>query len=466
MSKRDRGARAETTPCRKPTDVTLTGVTSRRPLTGGVLLNASRHIASGIAAAGTTIVVARALGPSGAGAYAVAQAAVAVLTVATTLGVENGLIFRVASGLWEPGDAFRLTLKAGLLAGSIGAGLGIAARALAPSAFAGLSLPLTLVALAALPLALATIVSTSCAVATDRYGIYSLLPGLQALLVLLATTAGSFAFGLTGAVTGMAVATGAVGLGSIVWGLRLPFTAHETDLRQLRSALKFGIASYGANALQVINYRLDLFVLSVVASSAAVGQYSVAVTVSSALWLLPQGLSDLLFPRVAQLNQPGEEAQRDMVEAKALRHASLVLCATAVVMAGAVVVLIVPIFGQGFRPAIVLTLILIPGTVLVALAGVMAASVIGRGNPAYGFYAAAITTPLTAILYVGLIPWLHARGAALASTLSYSASFALFARYFQCTTGMKVLPLLIPTRSELEDLRSLPRALAARMAKD
>jgi O-antigen/teichoic acid export membrane protein len=434
-------------------------------MTGGVLMNASRQVAAGAAAAGSTIVVARTLGPTGAGAYAVAQAAIAVLTVATTFGIENGVIFRVAAGLWEAGDALRATLKVALVAGAIGAAIGIGSRILVPSAFDGLSVPMTAIALAVLPLALGTVFTTSCAVAIDRYEVYSLIPTLQAALVFSATAIGAWTFGLTGAVLGMTLAIALVAFGSIAWGLGLPLSEPDSEFPQLRAALRFGIASYGANALQIVNYRLDLFILSAVASSAAVGQYSVAVAVSSALWLLPRGLSDLLFPRVAQLGGPGGEKQRAVVEAKALRHATLIVISTAVVLAAAVELLMVPVFGEAFQPAISLTLILIPGIAFVALAGVLAASVTGRGKPAYGFYAAILTTPLTVALYVGLIPLLHATGAALASTISYSTSFVLYAWFYRRTSGNKVLPLLIPTRSEIDDLRALPRALAERVVK-
>lgn len=433
-------------------------------MTGGVLLNALRQAGTGGAAAGTTIVVARVLGPSGAGAYAVAQAGVATLTVATTLGIENGVIFRVAARLWEAGDAFRATLRVGMLAGLIGATLGVVARMLAPSAFAGLSLELTVVALIALPFALATVFATSCAVATDRYEMYSLLPTLQAGLVLLATAVGAVVFGLSGAVVGMVLATTVIGCGSILWGLHLPAPRAPSG-RQLSSALRFGLAGYGTNALQIINYRLDLFILSAVASGAVVGRYSVAVAVSSVLWLLPRGLSEVLFPRIAQLSSPGLEAQREMVEAKALRHAVLVVGVTALFLAAVVDVMIAPVFGEAFRPAIGLTLILIPGASLIAVCGVLAASVTGRGKPTYGLYAALITTPLTVGLYIGLIPWLHATGAALASTLSYSTSFVLYAWFFQHATGTSVLPLLVPTRSEIDDLRALSRALGTRVAR-
>ena len=154
-----------------------------------------------------------------------------------------------------------------------------------------------------------------------------------------------------------------------------------------------------------------------------------------------------------------------MVEAKALRHATLVVTTTAVLLASVVNVLIVPVFGEAFQPAVVLTLILIPGAALAALARVLAASVVGRGKPTLALRVALITTPLTVILYVGLIPWLHASGAALASTVSYSMSFFLFAWYFQQTSGNKVAPLLIPTRSEIDDLRALPRAISELFTK-
>src|SRR5579863_7701428 len=114
-------------------------------MAGGVVLNASRQVGTGAAAAATTIVVERVLGPSGAGAYAVALAAIAILTVATTLGLENGITFRVAGGLWDAGDAFRTASKAGLIAGSMGAVAGVAVRVVVPSAFAGLSVALTAV---------------------------------------------------------------------------------------------------------------------------------------------------------------------------------------------------------------------------------------------------------------------------------------------------------------------------------
>jgi len=70
-------------------------------------MSASSRIGVAIAGALTSIVIARLLGPSGAGAYFVAQSLILVLTVATTLGVEHGIVYFVSSGEWGARPAYR-----------------------------------------------------------------------------------------------------------------------------------------------------------------------------------------------------------------------------------------------------------------------------------------------------------------------------------------------------------------------
>ena len=123
--------------------------------------------------------------------------------------------------------------------------------------------------------------------------------------------------------------------------------------------------------------------LSAVASTAAVGSYALAVALTSLLWLLPRAVSDVLYPRVARLSRGGDEDQREMVETKSLRHVSLVTIVSTVFLAVAMLLLVVPVFGEEFRPAVSLGLILLPGAAAIAISSVLAATVVGRGKPAY-----------------------------------------------------------------------------------
>jgi O-antigen/teichoic acid export membrane protein len=235
----------------------------------------------------------------------------------------------------------------------------------------------------------------------------------------------------------------------------------ESASRWLRRAIAFGLKGYAANALQIVNVRLDVFVLAAVATTATVGVYSVAVAATSVLWLLPGALSDVLFPRVARLSAAADEDDREFVETKSLRHVSLIVAVTTIAVAVALELLVVPIFGAEFEGSINLGLILLPGVALLGISGVLAATIVGRGKPIYSLYVVLMVTPPTIALYATLIPRLGATGAALASTLSYSFNFFLVCWFYRRLTGRRVLPLLLPTRSEFDDLRALRRNAGA-----
>src|SRR5207237_4638253 len=134
----------------------------------------------------------------------------------------------------------------------------------------------------------------------------------------------------------------------------------------------------------------------------------------------------------------GDHLTREMVETKSLRHVSLIVILTSCTMAVALELLVVPVFGADYEATINLGLILIPGAAATGVSTVLAATVVGRGKPIYSLYGALVTTPLTIAMYATIIPWLHATGAALASTLSYLASFALMAWFYRRVTGRSI----------------------------
>lgn len=439
-------------------------------MTGGAVMSAVSRFATAGTAAVATVIVARLLGPAGSGAYAVAQTLILMMTVATTLGVEHGIVYFVSSGRWQPASAFLSAQRVALVSGVVGGALGILARAAIPSAFSGLSLLSTVVAAAALPFSLSWFYTGYIALATDRYEAYVLPTAVQSTLAMFLVAGLAVADGVVGAVIGITASNMIVAAAMLIVARRR-FGWHEQATQQmtvaepsgqLRRAISFGVKGYASNALQFVNYRLDLFILNAVVSTSAVGQYSIAVGITQVLWLMPQALSDVLFPRVAALSastaENAEEA-RAMAETKSLRHTALATLMVTAILAVILVGLVVPVYGAGFRPAVALGLILLPGSALLGLAGPLSATVLGRGHPRLMLIVTVITTPLTIALYVVLIPWLHASGAALASTISYASSFALSAIFYTRVTGHSALWRMVPTRSELTDYRRLAPAV-------
>ena len=106
-----------------------------------------------------------------------------------------------------------------------------------------------------------------------------------------------FPFGLTGAVVGLpAAAVVGAAAGARLLVRESGATRSSTAASSLLRALRFGLQGWGANLLQQVNYRFDLIILGGFASAAAVGVYSVALTMTGVAWVLPQATADRPLP--------------------------------------------------------------------------------------------------------------------------------------------------------------------------
>lgn len=415
----------------------------------------------------TTVFVARLLGADGTGAFAVALATINVLTVVTTLGVEHGVAYYVSNRRWSARAAFGATQQVALVSGLVGAALGLLFSTLVPGPFTELTTAEVALGCFALPFSLSWFYGSYVALADDVYEGFVLPPAVQSATAMLLVIVLGLAAGVAGAVLGLLLSHAAASLLTLWFGGRRLGDRDETDdlptIRHLDRAVRFGVKSYAANALQVLNYRVDVLLLAAVAPAAAVGSYSVAAGVTTLLWLLPQAVSDVLFPRVASLGGVDDAEHRRMVETKSLRHVVLVAAGGAIGLAAGMWLLVVPIYGSEFRDAVTLGLIRLPGVALLGVAGVLSATYVGRGFPQYGLYSALVVTPTTMILYALIIPGLGAEGAALASTLSFTLSFVLALAFYRRAVGEPVLHRLVPTWSEAQDYLALWPQVRARL---
>ena len=432
----------------------------RRTVGSGAAVTTVASLATTVAGGLLGILMARILGPADMGSYTLASTTLFVLLTVGALGIQTGGTYYIGGRGWPAPEAFpQLQLAAlvvGVVIGLVGAGL---AALLSDSLFRQLPLRDLAPVLIALPFALSWTFSLSLALAIDSYELAAALPliSVGSSLVLGAVLAPLI--GLVGAIS--AVAGGQVIAAATAWiwrrrRLGRPPAAWLAGARtRLRRALLFGSQVQFPQALQLVCYRGDLFVLNAVASAATVGHYAVALTLSEVGMVLPRALSAVVLPRVADLDATGEAAHQNMVVTKSVRH-TLVLMP---VIAIALVIgnLLIPIvFGSAYQEAIGPGLILVPGVVGVGLGSVLAATVIGRGFPRYQIIVAVTVTPPTLLLYGLLIPAFDAYGAAIASTVSYLASLAVTWWGFRRATGLGVGDVL-PRAEDLADYRDLLR---------
>jgi O-antigen/teichoic acid export membrane protein len=93
------------------------------------------------------------------------------------------------------------------------------------------------------------------------------------------------------------------------------------------------------------------------------------------------------------------------------------------------------VYGAAFADATKLLLILLPGVYLMGLESVLVQHFNALGLPRAIPIYWVVTLVMNLVLVFGLVPRFGAQGAAIASTISYAAIFALVAAHFRTSTG-------------------------------
>src|SRR5918994_2112191 len=155
--------------------------------TGAALLVAVR-VAAVLSTAGVTVAVARLLGPSLSGDYALMVALVVALTTLCGLGIDSGVVWLLSRREWGASSAFLTTQLAAAPLGAVGAGAGLGLYLITrEDAFGGIDAAAAIVALASVPLSVGWLYAAQVALARGEYGrtaaIRAAFPALSLVLV-------------------------------------------------------------------------------------------------------------------------------------------------------------------------------------------------------------------------------------------------------------------------------------------
>ncbi|HWO94513.1 MAG TPA: oligosaccharide flippase family protein, partial [Dehalococcoidia bacterium] len=375
---------------------------SEPPGSGLSFLRVNLVLASNVATAlvlfAINVVLFRELGAAGKGHYTLFVLVTTLASGFTNLGVGLANVYFVARGKYDLHD---------LLAG---AQLLLAVVALATAAAVGGAYLLDLDAevfgelpgwllIASIPATLQLAYVAPLLQAQNRfvaYNIASFIPSAGAILgVLVLVSLDELSTGRALAVWVCAtVAADVFGMTAIGWAYYRRAFPFIPKLSTLREQLRFGLQGEVGNLLQMVNFRLDQFVIVAFVDAAAVGIYSVAVAVSEGLWLLARATSVVLIPR---LTATDDEEAADLA-AFACRTLLLVAGLAAIAMAIVAPLVIEPIFGTDAEGAILPTLLLLPGVLGTSGLYVTSSYLLSRGKPLLNSYSLAATAALTGVL--------------------------------------------------------------------
>jgi O-antigen/teichoic acid export membrane protein len=409
----------------------------------------------------TAVLLARALGPSDRGIAALYQAAVSLGFAFFSLGLASAVVYFVARREVTP----RLAMETGLsvtVAATLVTAIAVGVAALLwDHAIVSRGVPYWL-AIVAVPAVIQYRCVEGVLRAQGRFGRMNALEILLPLSVLVALGGVELTSRLTvhRAVVAWSlaflppVAFGYALLGVDAWPRRFAGPAI------LRRVLGFGVQGQLSNLLQLLNYRLDSYLVLAFVNSAGVGLYAVSVTLSEGMWFIANSVTVVFLTNITS----SDETYRARMTPLVCRN-TLFVTAAGAIAAGAVSPFVIPaVFGKAFADAVPAFLWLLPGTVALAGAKVLAAYVFSRGKPLLNAWIALATLVVTVAVDVVLIPAFGVTGAAAGASFAYILSLVLTALAYRSLSGASIFDAIVPRPADatyyIEALRSLTGRVA------
>lgn len=189
----------------------------------------------------------------------------------------------------------------------------------------------------------------------------------------------------------------------------------------MRPLFQFGSRSIAAHAPLTLNARLDQLVLSIAVPSTAVGQYALAFSLSQLATPFTHAFGEIAFPSMAASGGVRQGKIKKQALAGSLIVALIVLLPLMLIAPW----LIPTVFGEGFSGAVPSFLILAPAGLILTMNRVSEDVLRGQGNPLPAAIAEAIGALATVVFLLLLVPRLGIEGAALASLVSCSLVLGL-----------------------------------------
>lgn len=384
----------------------------------------------------TNILLARTLGPEFKGRLDLIAASSGLAVVAFGFSLASGLTYVVAR--YDP-DLRVLLGQLALITLGQGIAVGVAGMAVAASAYHVAFIPTDYVAWGAYAIAAWTAgwlwvgYMRAIVAGLQKFVLAALADAAQKVL-LLSGVGSILIVGWPSSPEGIAVATIWLNVGVVLVMGGLLIVAVWPDIRAnkspigLREVWRYAWPSYGANLAQFANYRLDVFLVAYFAGVREVALYGVAASLAQLLWLPSNAMQSVLFPRLARLAEPSAKGEEAAFVSRILFSLTMIAGIGISLGANGLIAILV---GSAYADSLVPLWLLLPGVVVFSLANVLAGYLAAIGKPQRNFQISLASLGVTLAADVLLIPTYGMRGAAVASTLSYTLAGVLALVFFQ-----------------------------------
>ena len=368
----------------------------------------------------------RFLDPSGRGAYVVAVLGVTIFSrLLGQLGVA------VTNRLPEEAGGPRALVQRALAVCVVTGSVAVAVVTLGGAALGGIDTDVALIAaLALVPNVIwQTLSGVLLGLARIRLWNYVQLGSPVLTLVGMLVLVVWLDLGVRGAVAAWALANAATAAATLAAtrDLWLPLALPALTDRSTRLLVQLALTMGAVQVVNLLSYRIELFILDRYGGLSEVGIYSIAMQAAEAMWLIAAAVANAVTaPAVHE-----DERTAARLVARAARRGLLLTAGVAVVVALAAPFGIPLVLGEAFADADTALLLLLPGIVLYAPVTILVVYLsVRRGRPRLSLAVSIVGMALTLGAAFVLIPPYGLAGAAIASTIGYAAGALLAWAFF------------------------------------
>jgi O-antigen/teichoic acid export membrane protein len=402
------------------------------------------------------LIVARTLGPSGRGQVTLLMTIAYLSSQMALFGVEQANVnFAGIRPQSRPSLATNSFVLA-LLFGSCAIGFLAALIAIFPGVGGGLASGIRWASLGSIPL----LIFQSYLLLLVRSGYRFAAANAGYLAVPIVNVAVNGLLAAIGAIsvrTAFAAWLGGQVLGTLIFAWCVQYRIGgfgRPDPRLAREMVAFGLKAQGGRIMMLGNYRFDQWLVGGISGARELGLYSVAVAWSEALFQLPTALAAVHRPDLVRASRRETARQTGVV----FRAAVLVTLPLALVIVAAAPFLCVTVFGDDFRGSVTELRVLAGGAFGILAVKLLGNALTAQGKPILETAAIGIAFTVTVTLDLLLVPPYGGLGAAVASSIAYTAGGVAVAILFRHAFRDR-LTNLVPRRGDLAGLWERARAI-------
>ncbi|MGE6822826.1 oligosaccharide flippase family protein [Pseudomonas soli] len=242
-----------------------------------------------------------------------------------------------------------------------------------------------------------------------------------------------------------------------LWWLRRQHPlALRWDRGGQRELLSYSAKSHPDLLFQQLILRSDYLFIGALLGSTALGHYAMASAAAELLLIVPEAVTTPLMKRLLQ-----QDAGMERITPLALRLTATVMLGACLGMALIGHWLIVTLFGADYAPAYSALLALLPGLLGLCYASILRLDLLGKNRPGTVSLMMGAGAALNLVLNILLIPAWGIVGAAAASSIAYLAVTVAMLVLYCRLSGVPLGQTLVILPADLAPLRQMLQRRAA-----